>query len=228
MSLPVYEHTLTVSETTVTPQGPLTCGVSGDERAARLRFCLETADAAAYEYRLETIGGDGAYDLTDRLTPANGELVFDIPSPWTAAGLAAVRLVRSTVADGTETARQYYPPVLLQFAYRDEGAQPMTASPCLQELLARAESVLNKAAETAADAAARADAAQIAAAQAEGFSVQAASEANEARLAAQQAAFNGEAAERAEAAALQAENAVAYCESLVGITAAIKATLGVV
>ena len=107
MSLPVYEHTLTVSETTVTPQGPLTCGVSGDERAARLRFCLETADAAAYEYRLETIGGDGAYDLTDRLTPANGELVFDIPSPWTAAGLAAVRLVRSTVADGTETARQY-------------------------------------------------------------------------------------------------------------------------
>ena len=76
----------------------------------------------------------------------------------------------------------------------------MNDAPLLwQSLLARAEATLNTA--SAAATAATADAAA-------------------ARAAAEQAAMNGNAAERAEAAA-------AYCESLVGLTAAIKATLGV-
>ena len=158
MGLPVYEHRLTVTDTAVTPQGPLSCGVAGDERAARLRFRLEAADAARYDYRLEAVAGDGTYDLTDWLPLTDGEVLFDIPSRWTAAGIAAVRLVRYVCAeDGIQTARQYYPPVLLQFAYREEGVQPTAAPLQWQELVTRAEAVLNEAAEAAEIASMTAD-----------------------------------------------------------------------
>lgn len=173
MGLPIYEHILTVSDTAVTPGGPLPCGTAGDRNAARLRFRLEAADAADYEYRLEAVGGDGAYDLTDRLPLTDGELSFDVPSPWTAAGVAAVRLVRYRTADGEQTARQYYPPVLLQFAYRDEGVQPMTAPLQWQELITRAEAALNEAAAAAEHASTTADEAQTAAEDARAAAVQA-------------------------------------------------------
>ena len=150
MAFPVYIHQLTVTDTAVTPQGPLSCGVAGDERAARLRFRLEAADAARYDYRLEAVAGDGTYDLTDWLPLTDGEVLFDIPSRWTAAGIAAVRLVRYVCAeDGIQTARQYYPPVLLQFAYRDDGVQPTDAPLQWQELITRAEAVLDEASEAA-------------------------------------------------------------------------------
>ena len=210
MGLPIYEHILTVGDATVTPQGPLSCGTAGDEHAARLRFRLEAADAADYEYRLEAVSGDGAYDLTDRLPLTDGELSFDIPSPWTAAGVAAVRLVRYRIADGEQTARQYYPPVLLQFAYRDEGVQPMTAPLQWQELITRAEAVLNEAAATAAHASTTAEAAQRSLSQAQ------------------------TAAEDARAAAVEAQTSATDCnevrdevEELSGIAADILAMTGV-
>lgn len=149
MSLPIYVHALTVTETEITPQGPLACGTEGDENAARLRLRLELEEPTAYTYRLEVVTGDGSYDLTDRLPISDGALTFDVPTAWTAAGLAAVRLVRATEADGTELARQYYPPVLLQFAYRDEGAAPLSAPLRWQELIARAEAVLEHASHLA-------------------------------------------------------------------------------
>lgn len=213
MGLPVYEHTLTVSDTTVTPQGPFDCGTAGDESAARLRFCFEAADAADYEYRLEAVAGDGAYDITDRLPLTDGVLSFDIPSPWTAAGVAAVRLVRYRRADGVLQARQYYPPILLQFAYRDEGTLPITAPLQWQELITRAEAVLNEAAEAAEIASMTAEEAQRS-------------------LAAVKAAGTA-AVEDAREAAVHAEGAAADCaevrdevEALSGIAADILAMTG--
>ena len=200
MAFPQTVLQLTVADGTVTPQGPLAAGTAGDDAATRLNFYFETSTPGSV-YRLEIVRGDGVYDLTAplTLTPDSPELNFDIPATWTAAGTAAVRLVELTVENGEETQRRYYPPILLTFAYRDEGV-PMNDAPLLwQSLLARAEATLNTA--SAAATAATADAAA-------------------ARAAAEQAAMNGNAAERAEAAA-------AYCESLVGLTAAIKATLGV-
>lgn len=200
MAFPQTVLQLTVADGTVTPQGPLAAGTAGDDAATRLNFYFETSTPGSV-YRLEIVRGDGVYDLTAplMLTPDSPELNFDIPATWTAAGTAAVRLVELTVENGEETQRRYYPPILLTFAYRDEGV-PMNDAPLLwQSLLARAEATLNTA--QAAATAATADAAA-------------------ARAAAEQAAMNGNAAERAEAAA-------AYCESLVGLTDAIKATLGV-
>ncbi len=221
MSFPAYIHQLTVTDTAVTPTGPLACGTAGDECATRLNFYFESPSLDSV-YRLEVVCGDGSYDITDTLPLGEDGPVVDfyIPAAWTAAGVAAMRLVEYAVTDGVETARRYFPPVLLQFAYRDEGVQPTEAPLQWQQLLTRAEAVLGEAGETAAAAA-------VSAAQAEDLAVAAASEANGAKLAAEQAATNANAAARAEAAALQAENAVAYCESLVGITAEIKTTLGV-
>ena len=207
MAFPQTVLQLTVADGTVTPQGPLAAGTAGDDAATRLNFYFETSTPGSV-YRLEIVRGDGVYDLTAplMLTPDSPELNFDIPATWTAAGTAAVRLVELTVENGEETQRRYYPPILLTFAYRDEGV-PMNDAPLLwQSLLARAEATLNTA--SAAATAATADAAAATA------------DAAAARAAAEQAAMNGNAAERAEAAA-------AYCESLVGLTAAIKATLGV-
>lgn len=146
MALPIYEHRVTVTEETVSPRGPLMCGTAGDACAARLRFEFASAfaDAADYSYRLEIVTGSGAYDITDRLTLADNEIVFDIPAAWTAAGLAAVRLVQFAEQDGTETARRYFPPVALQFAYRDEGSGAVTAALQWQEYLTRAEALLDE------------------------------------------------------------------------------------
>ena len=146
MALPIYEHRVTVTEDTVSPRGPLACGTAGDACAARLHFCFASAftDAADYSYRLEIVTGSGAYDITDRLSVEDNEIVYDIPAAWTAAGLAAVRLIQFAERNGTETARRYFPPVALQFAYRDEGSGAVTAAPQWQEYLTRAEALLDE------------------------------------------------------------------------------------
>lgn len=149
MTLPVYEHHLTVGEAAVTPRGPLFCGTAGDKHAAKLIFSpLE----AGYHYRLEIVNGAGEYDITERLTVANGEASVTVPAAWTAAGTAAVRLLQFEEQDGTESARCYYPPVLLSFAYRDEGGAPAVAEPLWQEQVTRAEALLDELTVTAADA----------------------------------------------------------------------------
>lgn len=163
MALPIYEHRVTVTEDTVSPRGPLACGTDGDERAARLHFCFAAAftDATEYSYRLEIVTGSGAYDITERLTIADNEIVYDIPAAWTAAGLAAVRLIQFAEQDGIETARRHFPPVALQFAYRDEGSGAVTAALRWQEYLTRAEAMLDEfgtAGDTAQQAARAAEA----------------------------------------------------------------------
>lgn len=147
MAFPVFTHQLTVTASEVTPRGPLSCGTDGDKCATRLNFYFEAPDPNSI-YRLEIVRGDGVYDITEPLSLSTDgpELNFDIPAVWTAAGTAVLRLVECVVADGDETHRRYYPPILLAFACRDEGV-PMGDAPLRwQELLTRAEKVMNEAA----------------------------------------------------------------------------------
>ncbi len=144
MAFPIYEHRLTVTKETVSPNGPLLCGTAGDACATRLRFGFAATDAADYDYRLEIVTGGGAYDITDRLPVEDDEIVYDIPAAWTAAGEASVRLVQFAEQDGTEVARHYFPPVTLQFAYRDEGNGTQVAALQWQDHLTRAEAMLDE------------------------------------------------------------------------------------
>ncbi len=205
MALPVYIHTLTVGETTISPTGPLDCGTAGDEHAARLCLRPETPDTDVL-YRLEVVTGDGGYDITEPLTLEDGALTLDLPAAWSAAGVAAVRLIRFTEQDGKETARQYYPPFFLRFAYRDEGVGAAHAPYCWQQLLTRSESLLAAMSHTCATAEEHAAAA---------------------KAAAEQAAYNADAALRAEAAAEQAEAVAAYCEALIGLADSLGELAGV-
>lgn len=145
MAFPMYQHTFTVTESGISPQGPLPCGTAGDDGAARLIFVFASsfADAAEYRYRLEIVCGDGSYDLTAAQVPVSGALTWEVPAAWTAAGTAAARLVQvATDAEGHEVRRRHFAPVLLQFAYRDEGSVAET-TPRWQELLARGEQLLD-------------------------------------------------------------------------------------
>lgn len=152
MAFPKTVLSFTVGTADVTPQGPLAAGTAGDDAATCLVFHLE-APVGDSIYRLEIVRGDGVYDMTEPLTPADDAVIrFDIPAAWTAAGTAAVRLVELTAEDGREVRRHYYPPVLLTFAYRDEGI-PGDAPLCWQTMLTRAEAMLEAASAHAHDAA---------------------------------------------------------------------------
>lgn len=161
ISMLCYEHRITVQDGTLTPQGPLPCGTAGDHAAARLIFAPLDA---AFAYRAEIVTGADTYDITDRLGVTDGELTLPIPSAWTEAGTAALRLVQLEIVDGEEVARCYYPPISLTFDYRDEGHGAAVAAPLWQELLTQSEATLaqlrseadeaSMRAETAADAAA--------------------------------------------------------------------------
>ncbi len=145
--MPLTPHIiqLTVADAAVTPTGPHAAGTAGDECATRLNLYF-TAPALDSRYRLEIVRGDGVYDITEPLTlPGEPELNFDIPSSWTAAGTAAVRLVEFTDDNGVETARRYYPPFFLQFAYRDEGVAGHPTPLYWQALLTRAEEAVQTA-----------------------------------------------------------------------------------
>ena len=201
MTLPVYEHRLTVDGTTITPRGPLFCGTAGDKHAARLTFVRLDE---RYHYRVEIVNGAGAYDISARLTVQDAEAAITIPAAWTAAGTAAVRLVQLEEQDGAETARRYYPPVLLSFAYRDEGSIPATAEPLWQEQITRAETLLNELTVTAAEARQAVETAKEA--------TDAAKQAENAAQAAAQAAQVAEPyAVRAETAAKAAEDSAEDC-----------------
>ncbi len=169
MSFPVYEHRITVTSEGVSPQGPLDAGVHGDEGATRLTFDVSAlGNAAAYSYRVEVVDGAGAYDITPLLTVQNNAVTWDIPTGWTTAGTAALRLVQLAVDEqGHETARRYFPPVLLNFDYRDEGNGTITAAPLWQEALTRAQAALEATAAATAAAVAAAETATRAATQAE-------------------------------------------------------------
>lgn len=207
MNFPVYQYLFTVSDKHVLPAGPMDCGTAGDHNATRLTFT--PLDPTA-QYRVEIVTAGGVYDVTETLTPIDGEVSVDVPQAWTTAGIATVRLVEVATKDGEEVARRYFAPVTLRFAYREEGVTSETTVLCWQALLTRAEAVLT-------DVSARMATAEAAA-------VSAASDASSAASAAEAAAPHALAAETA---AARCEEILADVEELTGITASIQRTVGV-
>ena len=202
------KYHLTVQDTAITPRGPLPCGTEGDDKVAQLTFA---GLAEGYTYRLELVTGAGQYDITAPLAVADGTATWDIPTAWTAAGTAALRLIRLEINGGNEVSRFYYPPVLLRFDYRDEGSGGVTAAPLWQEYLTRAEQAMDEQAELTLRA-------EAAATMARPFSQAAAESASEANHHAETAAQH---ADRAEAAAAQCGETLAAVEELCGITASV-------
>lgn len=223
MALTIYKHRITVQENTVSPQGPLDCGTAGDDGAAQLIFAPLDA---AYAYRLEIVTGDGAYDITKSLTVQDSAVTQDIPAAWTAAGTAAMRLVQLEVQDGIECARRYYPPVLLQFAYRDEGCGGVTAAPLWQTMLTRAEAVLDEMSALAGEAEGAITAAKAAAGDAADAKQAALSAAASADAAAPYAQSAADAAEEAEGSAADCAAVLAAVQELSGIAGDIEEMAG--
>ncbi len=150
VTMPCYDYELTVQGNDVLPHGMLDGGTAGDKGALRLTFV--TDGTTGFVYRAEAVNGAGGYDITDPLTVTNGKVVLDVPPSWAVAGVTAVRLVQTVVQDGEETVRRYYPPVTVKFAYRDEGNGAAVAAPQWQEMLTRAEHVLETVQASAVDA----------------------------------------------------------------------------
>ncbi len=114
-----YTIEFTVAERTVTPDSPQFAGHSGDNRAAVLKFAVPFE---GYRYRLEIVDGCGGYDTTALLDAVDGTVSYEIPSAWTAAGVAAVRLIALEQDDaGEEIVRFHSAPAYLTFADRADG-----------------------------------------------------------------------------------------------------------
>ncbi len=221
MREPLIDHHITVSEGSVYPQGPLKSGIDGDHHAARLVFSPLDED---YAYRLEVVTGAGGYDITPLLPLEKETAVFSLPCSWTAAGIAAVRLVQIAQENGEEVVRRHYPPVLLQFEHRDEGCGGVIAAPLWQEYLTHAEQVMAMQHTLTAQATKAAQAAAAQAAAAEPFAATAETQAQNAKhsatLAALQAQLTAQYVRSCEAALQQVEE-------LCGITDAIlKVVIG--
>lgn len=137
-----YTIEFTVTERAVTPDTPQFAGHTGDHRAAVLKFAVPFEGC---RYRLEIVDGCGGYDTTALLDAADGVVSYEIPSAWTAAGVAAVRLVAVEQDEtGEEIVRFHSAPAYLTFADRADG-EPLgdTARPAWQEALDEARFFLD-------------------------------------------------------------------------------------
>ncbi len=133
-----YTIEFTVTEHAVTPDTPQAAGHTGDHRAVLLNFAVPFEDC---RYRLEIVDGCGGYDTTGLLDVVDGTVTYEIPSAWTAAGVAAVRPVAVEQDEaGEEIVRFHFPPVYLTFADREDG-EPLGESlrPAWQETLDEAQ-----------------------------------------------------------------------------------------
>ena len=128
----------TVTADAVTPNTPQFAGHSGDNCAVLLRFAVPFDDC---RYRLEIVDGCGEYDTTALLDVLDGTVSYEIPSSWTTAGVATVRLVAvEEGADGTETVRFHFAPAYLAFNDREDGEPRLEhLRPAWQEALDEAQ-----------------------------------------------------------------------------------------
>lgn len=141
MSDAIYELTFTVDRDTaaVTPVSTGDTGYAGDHLSAELRFAVGKTD---YRYRLEIVDGSGGYDITEPLTPnGEGQVVYRVPSHWTAAGTATVRLIE--YGEGERVT--HFAPVSLFFADREEGEAAEYHRPRFEVLLTTAETAVERA-----------------------------------------------------------------------------------
>ena len=134
----IYTIDVTVTEDGVTPATPQIAGHDGDHYAAVVRFHIPFE---GYRYRVEIIDGNGGYDISDLLEAKDGVVLCTIPAAWTAAGIAALRLVAVKLAeDGSEIMRFHSEPVYLLFKEREDGESlAHTARPAWQETLDEAQ-----------------------------------------------------------------------------------------
>ncbi len=133
-----YTIDFTVTAAGVSPDTPQFAGHTGDHRAAVVRFSVPFE---GYRYRLELTDGSGAYDVTGLLEARGGTVSCEVPSAWTAPGVATLRLVAIEQGeDGTETVRFHSAPAYLRFEDREEG-EPLgeSARPAWQETLDEAQ-----------------------------------------------------------------------------------------
>lgn len=141
MSDAIYKAEFAVDRDTaaVTPVSPCDAGYTGDHLSAELHFAVGQTD---YRYRLEIVDGSGGYDITEPLTPnGDGRVVYRVPSHWTAAGTATVRLIEY----GEDERVTHFAPVSLFFADREEGEATEYHRPRFEVLLTTAETAVERA-----------------------------------------------------------------------------------
>ncbi len=143
MAEAIYKIDYTVDRATpkVTPTVPQKAGYYGDDKAAQITF---SGVDTTLKYQIEIVDGNGAYDITETLTPnSSGKIVYLVPSAWTAAGLASVRLVE--IGDHV----LHYPEVHLLFEARESGEQMGEMLPRWQAVMREAETATDDANEAA-------------------------------------------------------------------------------
>ena len=133
----MYTLEFTVTAAGVSPDTPQFAGRDGDHRAAELRFAVPFDNC---RYRLEVLDGAGGYDITDLLDAVDGIVTYAVPAAWTAAGVAAVRVI--AIGDGEEV-RFHSAPAYLRFDDRESGeALGDSLRPAWQETLDEATAFL--------------------------------------------------------------------------------------
>lgn len=137
-----YTIDFTVAAQGVTPDTPQAAGHTGDHKAAVVRFAVPFE---GYRYRIEIADGGGGYDITDLLTAQAGVVSYAIPSAWTTAGVATLRLIAiEQDEDGTEAVRFHAAPAYLRFEDREDGETlGEHLRPAWQETLDEAQFFLN-------------------------------------------------------------------------------------
>lgn len=137
-----YTIEFTVAAEGVTPDTPQSAGHTGDHKAAVVRFRVPFK---GYRYRIEIIDGGGGYDTTELLDAQGGVVSYAVPSAWTTAGVATLRLVAIEQSDDdAEVVRFHSAPAYLLFADREAGeALGETLRPAWQETLDEAQFFLN-------------------------------------------------------------------------------------
>lgn len=136
-----YTIDFTVTAEGVTPSTPQAAGYTGDHKAAVVRFRVPFEGC---RYRLEIVDGCGGYDTTALLDADAGVVSYEIPSAWTAAGVATLRLVAvEQDGDDTEIVRFHAAPAYVRFEDREDG-EPLgeTVRPAWQEALDEAQFLL--------------------------------------------------------------------------------------
>ena len=119
----LYDIQFTVTRDGVTPTEPQRAGVYGDEGQATVVFTVASdLRLDGYRYRVEVVDGAGGYDVTELMEADSGKITIEIPSAWTSAGVASLRLVAVEVGEDGEEARRFHSrPALIFFDDREDG-----------------------------------------------------------------------------------------------------------
>ncbi|MBO5928869.1 MAG: hypothetical protein J6Q42_02500 [Clostridia bacterium] len=137
----VYTLNFTVTAEKTIPAEPQPAGVFGDHHIAELHFTVPS-EPTNCRYRLEITDGSGGYDITELLDAENGVVSYTVPRTWTAAGVAAVRLVAVTVNEnGEETLCFHAAPAFLLFEEREDGTALPEMLPAWQQVMNEAEAL---------------------------------------------------------------------------------------